>query len=228
MEIIKVENGSITERNISRPKAERRIRAVYPSTSLPRRLSDTLLRDHGYVELHPTPRPSGDVVTQGQPEQRDGQWYQTWEVRDFTQEEQAERFEQAKARQRDRINSARDATLADGLPYTMPDGTDDVIQMQADDRQNLMGLAIDARDLVAAGETGAVQEFRAKSNTRYSLTPAQMIDLTNAALEHYKGVMAQSWDRKDAIEALELGDYPSLDDAVGAIKQISMIDGINP
>lgn len=119
-----------------------------------------------------------------------------------------------------RINAARDAALADGLPYTMPDGTNDVIQMQADDRQNLMGLAIDARDLMAAGETGAVQEFRGRSNARHWLTPAHMIDLTNAALAHYKGVMAQSWDRKDAIEAVELSDYPSLDEAVAAIEGI--------
>ncbi len=120
-----------------------------------------------------------------------------------------------------RINAARDGAFADGLPYTMPDGTDDVIQMQAEDRQNLMGLAIDARDQVAAGETGAVQEFRARSNTRYALTPAQMIDLTDAALLHYKDVMAQSWDRKDAIEAVRLDDYPSLDDAVAAIEAIA-------
>ncbi|MEQ5857211.1 DUF4376 domain-containing protein [Halomonas sp. EF61] len=119
-----------------------------------------------------------------------------------------------------RINAARDAALADGLQYTMPDGTNDVIQMQAGDRQNLMGLAIDARDLMAAGETGAVHEFRGRSNARHWLTPAQMIDLTNAALAHYKGVMAQSWDRKDAIEAVELSDYPSLDEAVAAIEGI--------
>ncbi|MBY6029966.1 DUF4376 domain-containing protein [Halomonas sp. DP8Y7-1] len=133
---------------------------------------------------------------------------------------EAEKLAEAQQAALRRINAARDATLADGLPYTMPDGTGDVIQMQAEDRQNLMGLAIDARDQVTAGETGAVQEFRARSNTRYALTPAQMIDLTDAALLHYKDVMAQSWDRKDAIEAVELGDYPSLDDAVAAIEGI--------
>ena len=41
----------------------------------------------GYAVVAETERPAGDVVTEGQPEQRDGVWYQTWEVREFTAEE---------------------------------------------------------------------------------------------------------------------------------------------
>lgn len=56
--------------------------------NLSRNPSDETLAALGYARIQPTPRPTGDVVTQGQPEQdSEGVWRQTWEVRDFTQEE---------------------------------------------------------------------------------------------------------------------------------------------
>lgn len=133
----------------------------------------------------------------------------------------AEQLEAAKASAVHRISGALAAALDEGQPYTMPDGTDDIIQTRADDRQNLMGLAIEARDLQAVGETGAVQEFRAQSNARYQLTPGEMIALTDAALVHYKTLMAQSWDRKDAINAVSLEDHASLDDAIAEVDAIT-------
>ncbi|SFU80106.1 DUF4376 domain-containing protein [Halomonas korlensis] len=109
------------------------------------------------------------------------------------------------------IKAALDVELDTGLPYTMPDGTADVVQMRTEDRQNLIGLAIEARDLVVAGETAAAQEFRAASNIRYAMTPEQVIAMTDTALAHYKALLQQSWDRKDAIDqALAAGDRFSL------------------
>ncbi|MDR5868098.1 DUF4376 domain-containing protein [Halomonas koreensis] len=119
------------------------------------------------------------------------------------------------ARQRSAIATALADALAAGMPYTMPDGTEDTVQMLAEDRQNLLGLAIEARDLKAAGETGAVQEFRGLSNTRYPMTPDETIALTDAALAHYKALLQRSWDRKDEIDqAFEKGD-------ISTIKKIS-------
>ena len=72
----------------NRPVSSNAIRRAHPNTSLPRNPSDDTLAALGYARVHPTPRPDGDVVTEGQPDQGDdGKWYQTWEVRDFTPEE---------------------------------------------------------------------------------------------------------------------------------------------
>ncbi|MFG6159622.1 hypothetical protein ACGTNG_12520 [Halomonas sp. 1390] len=138
-----------------------------------------------------------------------------------TASEQAERLEQAKTRQRRQIEEALAAAIGEGLPYTMPDGTADVIQMRGEDRQNLLGLAVEARDLQAAGETGAVQELRAMSNARYPMTPAEMIAATDAALAHFKQLMARSWDRKDAVTAVVLEDYASATEAIAAVEAIT-------
>lgn len=105
------------------------------------------------------------------------------------------------ARKRAEIDAALATSLAVGLPYTMPGGSDDVIQTRPEDESNLLGLAIEARDLRDAGETGAVQELRAQSNTIYAMTPEQMIAATDAAKAFKKQQLARSWSRKDDIDA---------------------------
>lgn len=103
------------------------------------------------------------------------------------------------AHQRTKINAALADALRTGMPYTMPDGSEDTVQVMAADRQNLLGLAMEAERLRTAGVTDAVQEFRALSNTRYPMTPEDVIAMTDAALTYYKALLQQSWDRKDAI-----------------------------
>lgn len=86
------------------------VRAQYPNTSFQARPDEATMRRLGHC-VEPTPRPAGDVVTQGQPEQRDGQWYQTWEVRDYTEEELAEHLEQRRADKLQEINDAYQTEL---------------------------------------------------------------------------------------------------------------------
>ncbi|WP_164999512.1 hypothetical protein [Salinicola tamaricis] len=57
-------------------------------------------------------------------------------------------------RQRAMIESALAAALRAGMPYTLPDGSEDVIQTRPEeDEANLLGLAIEARDRRAAAAT---------------------------------------------------------------------------
>lgn len=111
------------------------------------------------------------------------------------------------------IESALATALAAGMPYTMPDGADDVIQTRPDqDEANLLGLAIEARDLRDSGETEAVQELRTQSNAVYSLTPQQMIDATDSAKAFKKAQLKKSWQLKAEIAAaLEADDRDALD-----------------
>ncbi|MEQ5769995.1 DUF4376 domain-containing protein [Halomonas sp. H33-56] len=116
------------------------------------------------------------------------------------------------ARKRSEIEAGLSAALYAGMPHTMPGGTDDVVQTRPEDEPNLLGLAIEARDLRDAGETGAVQVLRAQSNVLYAMTPEQMIAVTDAAKAFKKQQLAHSWTRKDEIEAaLEAGDRAALE-----------------
>ena len=87
------------------------IRRTHPNISLPRNPSDETLTALGYARIHSTPRPTGDVVTQSQPEERDGKWYQTWEVRDYTEDELEDQLEQLRANKISEINSAYSAAV---------------------------------------------------------------------------------------------------------------------
>lgn len=96
------------------------IKKANPSVSFPKRPSGEDLSPFGVVVVQPTPQPDGDVVIERQPEQRDdGKWYQTWEVREFTPEELAERINSARQEAYDRINAeyeSRVQVLAEGYP----------------------------------------------------------------------------------------------------------------
>lgn len=90
----------------------RQVRQAHPNVSLHRNPTDEHLAPLGYAILQPTERPTGDVVTEGTPEQgEDGTWHQTWEVRDYTTEEAAEALDQAKSRKLLEINTAYQAEM---------------------------------------------------------------------------------------------------------------------
>ncbi|QEM80210.1 DUF4376 domain-containing protein [Halomonas binhaiensis] len=93
--------------------------------------------------------------------------------------------------------------LAEGMPYTMPDGTEDIVQTRPEDEGNLLGLAIEARDLKAVGDLSHAFMLRAKSNRLYELTPDEMIDLTDTAKQFKQDLLERSWHLKDALRAAE-------------------------
>ncbi len=123
-----------------------------------------------------------------------------------------EPLEELATRKRAEIASALADALAAGMPYTMPDGTEDVVQIRDVDRPNLLQLKMDAHDLAAAGETDAALEFRAASNTRYPMMPDEMLALIKAALEYYQMLKRRSWKRKDTIDsALSSGNRGAIE-----------------
>lgn len=97
------------------------------------------------------------------------------------------------------LDTARDAAFAAGLEYDIA-GEPDVVQTRPRDQTNLLGIAIEARELHAEGVTDPVIKFRGLSNVNRMLTPQEAIDLTKAASAHVKAIYQRSWDRKDAIE----------------------------
>ncbi|WNL39817.1 hypothetical protein RN346_04475 [Halomonas sp. PAMB 3232] len=91
MPYLKIVSGKIVEDGLTRSRACRQVRSLKPNVSQPRILLEETLNDAGFFELYDTPKPDGDVVTQGEPElQDDGSWHQTWHVRDFSEDERIE------------------------------------------------------------------------------------------------------------------------------------------
>ena len=63
------------------------VRRANPQVSFPSELSDEILAEYGVFPVRDTIKPSGEVVTQGQPELVNGEWRQTWTVTDFSAEQ---------------------------------------------------------------------------------------------------------------------------------------------
>tara|TARA_R100001039_G_C1830066_1_gene94428 strand:- start:159 stop:662 length:504 start_codon:yes stop_codon:yes gene_type:complete len=78
----------INTETLDYPLTLRQVKRLLPNVALPENPDEATLNALGFATVQPIERPVGDVVTRGQPEQReDGKWYQTWQVRDYTSEE---------------------------------------------------------------------------------------------------------------------------------------------
>lgn len=168
--------------------------AVPENVSLPRNPSDDTLAALGYALIHPTARPEGGVVTQGQPEKgEDGRWYQTWEVRDFTDDELAER------EQRQRVELAQQ--IADRRWQAETGGT------------TISGMPLDTGRDSQALITGAAlaamldPEYSVQWKTQggfVDLTAEQIIAVASAVRAHVQAC----FDREaELLEALEAGTF---------------------
>lgn len=76
------------------------------------------MRDNwGYCKVHDTPKPSGDVVVEGEPEhnEEDDLWYKTWISRDFTPEEVEENLNLAKQQLRSQAYQLYSAEILSGV-----------------------------------------------------------------------------------------------------------------
>jgi len=88
MQYLEIENSEIIKEGLNAIQVKRIIRSRNPNTSLAKDLSPELIKSNGFYLLNSTDEPDGDVVTEIAPELRgDGEWYQVWDIRDYTQSE---------------------------------------------------------------------------------------------------------------------------------------------
>ena len=132
-------------------------------------------------------------MTEGQPEQRDGVWYQTWEVREFTPEELAEREQQQREQLTQQIADRRWQAEVAGI---------DVGGMHIDTGRDSQALI-----------TGAT--VQAMLDPNYALrwkTPAGFVDLTSEQIigvaTAVRAHVQASFNREaELLEALEAGTF---------------------
>lgn len=168
------------------PIYESQIRQLHPNVSFPREMSQSAVEGFGFDIVNPTERPSGDVVTEGEPVQlQDGSWEQTWMVREYNEEELAAR-----------ANITREDMIKNGVPYTFPGSdTPDAIQIHDRDMTILNTLRIFAKDNIDNPEY--VQIFRSLNNNNYHLTAQDVLDMTEHVFTTVQSIYQQSWELKD-------------------------------
>jgi hypothetical protein len=92
------------------------IRRANPNVSMPRELKNELISELGYELVQQIEQPVGDVVTEGTPAFNEDtqQWEQSWDVRDFTEEEIAQNLADRRERMVVTPRQARLALLSAG------------------------------------------------------------------------------------------------------------------
>ena len=86
-------NNELVDSNYS-PK---RLRQDYPNTSFPRVMTDEQLAEYYIYPVTEVVQPLGDVVTKGAITLINGNWLETWSVRDYTSEETGAKTEELKS-----------------------------------------------------------------------------------------------------------------------------------
>jgi hypothetical protein len=91
----------------------------------------------------------------------------------------------------DKVNSLRDAKIAEGMPWAFPDGPG-VVQLR-DER--------DIRNILIKHATGAGR-FRDKDNKDHSLPETKMREMTLAVMKHIDGIYEKAMAHKDNLRAM--------------------------
>jgi len=169
------------------------------------------LAELGFAVVYPTERPTpavDQIVEQLAPVLSGGRYEQRWQLRYYTNEELTQVLAQRKLELLADVERLRTQTLLVGGQYTFPDGPTQHIQLRDGDRANLSGLANKAERLIAKGSTETMM-FRTYENESRILTPAQMVDMTDASFDLYMLIMSQAWTLQGLINAATtLQDLP--------------------
>ena len=157
------------------------------------------LIEFGLEIVHRVATPVADVVTEGAPELKNGEWYQTWVTRAYTDEEKAGQLQVAKNGRLAELEAFRTAQFEKGFPVTFGD---DVfhIQIRTADRGNISDLRTLAKEALE-GDTPFEVPFRVYENQTVTLDAQGIMDLANATFTQVTAGYKVIWDLKDTVAA---------------------------
>lgn len=163
----------------------------------------------GYAVVHPSTRPTADVVQEIQPLYNGDIYLQNWESRSFFPHE----TESILTSQRDskyiEIDELLRETLHKGVPYNFgTTKTPDIqhIQLRDSDRANHTGMS-----MKQSREPELNQPFRSYENKITMLTGQQVVDVTNAAYTGYLQALQAAWILKDTLaHATSIAAFPAI------------------
>lgn len=174
--------------------------------------NDEALVPQGYVPVYPTDQPAGDVVDYGTPEKRDdGKYYDTWTVREYTEEELAANLALAKQSALEMLDQARYQAYNKGYEDKVGDVTN-LYSLTAENQQLLTALRI-----LADNETNADREFtlRTVDNRSVKAKKDEVQRVTTAVLEHCLAILEQLWELADeVVAATKIADIPTIPESV--------------
>jgi len=120
--------------------------------------------------------------------------------------------EEVRARRSTEINGIRDTQIAEGLPYTFPDGAGTIQLRNQADISNILGVAAVGLSLIIAGDTTTTVIFRDSEDITHTLTGQEVMLMGLSVSQFIGSQYAASWAHKDALaEIFTLPDINAYD-----------------
>lgn len=200
------------------PIYEHQIKQENPLTSFGPVITNVAAIPLGYMVVNETVRPDGDVVEEGQPTLGDdGEYYQTWSSRDFTEEELEASLETKKAELLRQVEALTSSALAAGASFDFSEtDTPNIgkVAMRDGDRVNVIGLKQAAERELANSTNGQIY-IRCVGGDIKAMSPQKCIDMSWAVYGAFTAVMAASWGLQGQIKAASsIAALPTLPDTL--------------
>ena len=174
-----------------------------PSMSIPDGISAEAMFNAGYALVFPVEPPAGDVVTLGNPVQRDdGYFEQSWTMRPFTPEEWHNQFTNKQDEQRLAVLNLR-ADAGAPIDFGGSIGIQHIGLQPDNGVFSLVALRVRASKYVGAGNTTATMRIRTLEGTGVTLSAERMTALIDLVYSQYVEIWGIAADLTDEIDFAE-------------------------
>ncbi|ADP02463.1 conserved hypothetical protein [Salmonella phage PVPSE1] len=185
-------------------------RADNPNVSTGSWIYSENLVELGYFPVIPKEMPEGDVVTEGAPHFNDQtqEWEQTWDVRDFTEEEIAANLVSAKDQRKADAQTVLSGDINIGIPYPY-DEREYQVRVKSFDLATLLTIknVLDAD----GSETTNVYPFQFLDGYKADFTHSEMTALINSVSRSHYELMKSYWTYIDSVDqATSVENIPQL------------------
>ena len=207
------------------------IRKALPQFTLPDHPPEDLLRKLGFAVVTLTEKPTGDVVDEMFPLMTpEGNFYQEWRARKFTEREKAIRLEERRKDRHRELDNRYAFTLQNGFPYQYQGETVRIVLVDQG-RALLTELIVEGR---LRSEEGSVAPLRIIVRDRLFITlpPRDAVMLARKALDYCRHVDAAYQDLKLCIRNAQSDvELPNIEeDLLGnqVVPPVSVVHEIDP
>jgi hypothetical protein len=158
----------------------------------------------GYVVVHESTPPVGQVVTEVTPELgEDGKWYRAYTARDYSPEEAQAAFEAERQTRLQLLEIRLNERLAIGYEFTPPGAS--AVQHLALTDIDALDLGTTLRNAQSALDRNRPTTFRVRTVEKQTLTLSAQdaVDIITEAMDERQRIQGLSWDLEDLLNLAE-------------------------